>query len=427
MNAKVLLCADEESARHPELIGLREENLLEQPWLAVRTTAREARDLAAKSASIEEIWVVSCPDVEPINLAAAVKRDNPRRRVSMLCSQPSGSFHSRTKAAGIDETMTHQVLVERYAARKRQVRALASGSRDSKRETGPCAVPHTGSVLPKPVVSSGEKRATLITVVSGSGGAGKSTVSVLSALIAQRMGYNTLLLDFDLQFGDAPALMGVQNPLAVDDVLAVPSRLDQLRSDGRMPALLAAPRHLEDSEAVVERAPQLLDQLTARFDVVVANTGAAWAEQHALLLERSSKALFLIDQRPSSLRACQHALDLCARCGIATGPFLYAVNRCSKNALFTSIDVSCSLRGAHVFELKDGGGEVEELLGAGLPFDLLASRNDLCASLERVLSGVLPGDRRAAAPPEEGASRGPGFRLPVGKKPRRRRKEAPCL
>ena len=74
-------------------------------------------------------------------------------------------------------------------------------------------------------------------------------------------------------------------------MLAVPSRLDQLRSDGRMPALLAAPRHLEDSEAVVERAPQLLDQLTARFDVVVANTGAAWAEQHALLLERSSKAL----------------------------------------------------------------------------------------------------------------------------------------
>ena len=38
--------------------------------------------MAAKSASIEEIWVVSCPDVEPINLAAAVKRDNPRRRVS---------------------------------------------------------------------------------------------------------------------------------------------------------------------------------------------------------------------------------------------------------------------------------------------------------------------------------------------------------
>ena len=100
--------------------------------------------------------MVSCPDVEPINLAAAVKRDNPRRRVSMLCSQPSGSLHSRTKAAGIDETMTHQVLVERYAARKRQVRALASGSRDSERETGSCAVSRTGLVSLKPVVSPGE-------------------------------------------------------------------------------------------------------------------------------------------------------------------------------------------------------------------------------------------------------------------------------
>ena len=244
MNAKVLLCADEESARHPELIGLREENLLEQPWLVVRTTAREARDLAAKSASIEEIWVVSCPDVEPINLAAAVKRDNPRRRVSMLCSQPSGSLHSRTKAAGIDETMTHQVLVERYAARKRQVRALASGSRDSKRETGPCAVPHTGSVSPKPVVSPGEKRATLITVVSGSGGAGKSAVSAVAAATLASAGIKTLLLDCDFQFGDMRELLGAKRAYGVDEVLSGAVPLSDLPRDEQGLCLIAAPRRL---------------------------------------------------------------------------------------------------------------------------------------------------------------------------------------
>ena len=386
----VALCADTTSLQHPESIGLAGENLAAQDWLRIFSSAEEARRFLRTDRLVDEVWVASSDDVAPINLAATLKRDRSDRCVCMLSFEDPGSLKPAAMPVSVAPATAPQP------------------ARCDERRPGARA----GFLFP---------------VVSGSGGAGKSTVSVLSALIAQRMGYNTLLLDFDLQFGDAPALMGVQNPLAVDDVLAVPSRLDQLRSDGRMPALLAAPRHLEDSEAVVERAPQLLDQLTARFDVVVANTGAAWAEQHALLLERSSKALFLIDQRPSSLRACQHALDLCARCGIATGPFLYAVNRCSKNALFTSIDVSCSLRGAHVFELKDGGGEVEELLGAGLPFDLLASRNDLCASLERVLSGVLPGDRRAAAPPEEGASRGPGFRLPVGKKPRRRRKEAPCL
>ena len=428
----VALCADTMSLQHPESIGLVGENLAAQGWLRLVSSAEEARRFLRADRLVDEVWVASSDDVAPINLAATIKRDRSDRCVCMLAFEDTGSLKSRVSATGIDASLTRQALAERYARRKQAYACPWPMATPPTQAPAPVPAPApTPTVAPRPMLRDEHRPRAhagfLLPGVSGSGGAGKSTVAVLSALIAQRMGFNTLLLDFDLQFGDVPALMGVQNPLTVDDVLAAPARLDQLRSDGRQPAVLAAPRHLEDSEAVVERAPQLLDQLTARFDVVVANTGAAWAEQHALLLERSSKALFLVDQRPSSLRACQHALDLCVRCGIATGPFLYAVNRCSKNALFTSIDVSCALRGAHVFELKDGGGEVEELLGAGLPSELLSSKNDLCASLEQALSAVLPGEGRAASRSEEGAPRAAGFRLPVSKRPRRRRKEAPCL
>ncbi|MFR1637842.1 MAG: hypothetical protein ACLSVD_00925 [Eggerthellaceae bacterium] len=95
-----------------------------------------------------------------------------------------------------------------------------------------------------------------------------------------------------------------------------------------------------------------------------------------------------------------------------------------QNALFTSIDVS-PLRGAHVFELKDGGGEVEELLGRGA--------RSICWREERfVREPRARAVGRAAAIGARQPARGrrlggPGFRLPVGKKPRRRRKEAPCL
>lgn len=434
----VALCADTMSLQHPEAIGLTGENLAAQRWLRLFSSAEEARRFLRADRLVDEVWVASSDDVAPINLAATLKRDRSDRCVCMLAFEDTGSLKSRVSATGIDASLTRQALAERYARRKQADACpwptTAPQAHAPMAASAPAPMPVAAPApAPAPQQAQFEDRRPrahagfLLPVVSGSGGAGKSTVAVLSALIAQQMGFNTLLLDFDLQFGDVPALMGVQNPLTVDDVLAAPARLDQLRSDRRQPAVLAAPRHLEDSEAVVEQAPQLLDQLTARFDVVVANTGAAWAEQHALLLERSSKALFLVDQRPSSLRACQHALDLCARCGIATGPFLYAVNRCSKNALFTSIDVSCALRGTHVFELKDGGGEVEELLGAGLPSELLSSKNDLCASLEQALSVVLPGDGRAATRSQEGAPRAAGFRLPVSKRPRRRRKEAPCL
>ena len=235
-------------------------------------------------------------------------------------------------------------------------------------------------------------RAFVLPVVSGSGGAGKSAVSALGALVSQRMGHRTLLLDYDLQFGDVDTMVGVENPLRIDVAMAHPDQLERefSREDG--PVVLAAPSRLEAAEEVVRGLPALLDVLTEAFDVIVANTGAAWAEQHAALLERSSAALFLVDQRASSVRACRHALELCARCGIATGPFQFALNRCVKGAPLTSADVSCALQGAPVFELKEGGRDVEDYLSGGAAAELIDSRNEFVCSLEHVMAQLLPGN-----------------------------------
>ncbi|MBX9032874.1 AAA family ATPase [Gordonibacter massiliensis (ex Traore et al. 2017)] len=450
MTSSVALCADAESIRRPDLIGLAGENLARQEWLRLFTSGEDARRFLRGDRSVSEAWVAGCDDVEPINLAAALKRDRADLRVCLLAFEGTGSLMSRAAAAGIDASLTRQAFVDRYAQMKRKhVDATGEGPRggfvagsegapgdvrwppsdggfqgrtpaprlergssahgswrgtgagagdlrceegvDADRSEPRCAA----RVAPAPAAGrpavAASRRAFVLPVVSGSGGAGKSTVSTLSALFAQGLGYRTLLLDFDLRFGDVHELSGVPNALGVDEALAAPARIASLAPDGLVPAVLAAPKRLEDAEAVVREAPRLLDELQGRFDVIVANTGASWAEEHALLLERCSKALFLVDQRPSSLRACRHALELCARCGIATGPFLFAANRCAKGAPLTSIDVSCALRGAAAVELREGGGEVEELMGAGQPLDLIAAKNDLCTSLEHVLVDVLPG------------------------------------
>lgn len=281
------------------------------------------------------------------------------------------------------------------------------------------------SASPASVERSGEaigSSSLVMPVVSGSGGAGKSTVSVLAALIAQRAGFKTALVDFDLQFGDVLALLGRDDALRVDEALAAPASLARIRPDGPLPAVLGAPRRLEQGEEVASRVGELVDRLKAEFEVVVANTGSFWAEQHAALLERSAGALFLIDQRPSSLRSCRHALELCARCGIATGPFVFAVNRCSRSALYTSLDVSCALRGAHAVELAEGGRDVEELMAAGQPLELVEDGNPLCESIEDVLAGVIPGWEARVGSSEPAA---PRFRGLFGRK--RKGGRAACL
>lgn len=422
MAARVAICVDELTCRNPALVGLDGEALDRQPWLDVYLTGEEARRGIGSNEGVEEAWVVSSEDVEPINLAATLKADRPGLRVCLVEFEGCGSLFSRAHTALIDEVADQGAFLRRYADAKRRFSDGAAGLFEQSAEPPVGAAAGAGAeapalappasekadslapviVLPEtqgapfaqiapqalPVAQAG--RAFLMPVVSGSGGAGKSSVSVVGAHIARRMGYRTLLLDYDLQFGDVAAMAGVDQALAIDEAIAHPEKLErELRRDPGL-AVLAAPARLEAAEEVVHAMPRFLDELAPMFDVIVANTGAAWAEQHAVLLERCSAALFLVDQRASSVRACQHALELCARCGIASGPFHFALNRCAKGARLTSADVSGALQGAPVFELKEGGRDVEDYLSGGAVAELLETRNEFCTSLERVMESLLP-------------------------------------
>lgn len=415
MSAYVALCIDEATCRNPGIVGLDGEALEAQPWLDVYFSGEEARAGIASNGSLREAWVVSCDDVEPINLAATLKSDRPDLRVRLVAFDGCGSLYSRAHTALIDEVADCALFLRQYAAAKREFTEQLGANTAAPalpREETPLAAPALAvAVENQPIVqpavallpTAKAGRAFLMPVVSGSGGAGKSSVSVMGAFIARSLGYRTLLLDYDLQFGDAAIMAGVEEALSLDEAMAHPDRLErELRRDPGL-AVLAAPQRLEAAEDVVHAMPQFLDGLSGAFDVIVANTGAAWAEQHAALLERCSAALFLIDQRASSVRACRHALELCARCGIASGPFQFALNRCAKGAPLTPVDVSSALQGAPVYELRDGGRDVEDYLGGGGAADLLETRNEFCASLEHVMKGLLPGAAQRIEIPEDSA------------------------
>ena len=427
MNTRMALCVDEASLRNPELIGLAGELFDTQDWLKVFVTGEDARCGVVEDEGIAEAWVVCCDDVEPINLAASIKSDVPDKRVCLVTTDACGSLFSRAHTAQIDEVIEFGSFPRRYAEAKRvSVRSVVShsdGETPDRQAAGearallapasasggaavlekPVVVPQEAHFLDlqpqsRPIVAAADSRAFVLTVVSGSGGAGKSSVSALSAVASHMRGYRTLLLDCDLQFGDVASMVGVESPLCLDEALLRPDRLEiDVVREGAL-SVIAAPSRLEASEEVVEHLPGLLERLMRMFEVIVVNTGASWAEQHAALLERSSAALFLVDQRASSVNACRHALELCARCGIAANPFQFALNRCMKGAPLTTMDVSAALQGASVFELKEGGRDVEDYLSAGGAADLIEMKNEFAKSVENVVDHLLPakGDRPAS-------------------------------
>lgn len=410
---KIAFCADQLTCQNPDLVGLAGEVLESQDWLSVFVAGEEARSAIKEQDCFSEAWVVSCDDVDPINLAATLKADCPNLSVCLVSMDRCGSLYSRAHTASIDEVLDPGSFLERYNRAKAHFanlqNAVGTGDAsysDQQGETISVAVKHEVAQpelqivptksLPYRVIDRQEvgvavrNRGFVMPVVSGSGGAGKSSVSVLAAFVARDMGYRTLLLDYDLQFGDVSLMAGVENPLTIDEAIAHPNRLErEISLDTRL-TVIAAPDRLEKAEGVVAEMPAFLDRVAPAYDVIVANTGAAWAEQHAVLLERSYTALFLIDQRASSLRACKHALELCARCGIATGPFEFALNRCMKGAPLTVADASCALQGSTVFELRDGGRDVEDYLASGAVDDLLQTGNEFCVSVRQVMERLLP-------------------------------------
>ncbi len=409
---RILLCAPCEAFAHPGVLGLPDVDLESVDWLVLESDEQAARAAASAQEEIGEAWVAGSDGMEAVNIAAALRADDAQMPVYVVSSDVSGSLCSRARAAGLSGVLTLEGLSRRFSdergKRRRLADALAGLEADleaslaeqagaERQPSGPVA---PTSAAPSPADERGA-RGYVLTVLSGSGGAGKSTVAAVAAHAAAAKGHRVLLFDADLQFGDLACLTGDSTAPTADDAVGDARVVADLaaRVEGGGVALLAAPQRLEQAEVVAAHAASLIDAAASLFDVVVVNTGASWAECHAALIERSDRALFLIDQRASSVRACRHAVELCARLGIATGTFSYAVNRCKRGALFTSLDVACALQGAHVHELKDGGSDVEELLGAGDARELLRSKNALCSSVSEMLDELLPQSLAGAASP----------------------------
>lgn len=431
---KVMLCLDPGRKNVMEALGLAPREC-SVPWIREAYSAVQARNILANQSGMCEIWVAGSSDMDPLNLAAGLQGQCDGVRVFLLSCESSGSFLSRCAAAGVVPCVG-KVAVRNLYERASSVYGLAKKHDDDDLPLAACSsgylssqeglvsrrkplsersplilgqektcpasisVPpgkavgiggavdnsHRSSVTPKPSSTEGF----VLSVVSGSGGSGKSSVSVLAGVLSQSMGARTVVLDADFQFGDVAWLMGRKDATDSLSLLRHGSLASGLSPNGDIPAVICPPAGLECSEEVFGNVSELVRLARGAFDIVIVNTGSFWMDAHLDLIEESNHVLFLCDQRPASLRGCSRAIDLCVRCGVPTQRFSYALNRCGKQSLLSAVDASCALKGVKVRELREGGREVSELLGAGLPLELACSKNPFVQDVSKLVNEILP-------------------------------------
>jgi len=147
-----------------------------------------------------------------------------------------------------------------------------------------------------------ERPARMITVFSPKGGTGKTVISTsLATSIARNEGLRTLLVDFDLQFGDAAIMLGIEPEQTLHELVTAPGELDADKFGGYLTRhphsgidVLAAPLRPEDGETVTEeKVERVLDVARKAYDVIVVDTSPFFHGPMLATLDRTDELLLL--------------------------------------------------------------------------------------------------------------------------------------
>jgi len=157
----------------------------------------------------------------------------------------------------------------------------------------------------------------IVTVFSPKGGTGKTvTATNLAAACAKFEGRKTLLLDLDLQFGDAAIMLGVEPEKTIYDLVVAPGELDTEKLAGYTThhacglEVLPAPLRPEDAELVTEaKLGRLLEVARESFDVIVVDTSPFFHGPMLATLDRTDELLLLCSLDVPTLKNLRLALQ----------------------------------------------------------------------------------------------------------------------
>jgi len=297
-------------------------------------------------------------DLAPLNLIDALRREHPKISSILMADDPSPELVSRAMLAGARATLPTGVTEVDLAE---VLRRLAHVTQASAARSGP----ESGADI---AVQSG----TIVVVFGARGGAGKSTLAAMLAMLAAQADMDVALVDFDVQFGDLGFLLSASPDYTLVDLAAALAQGSCRSRSFSVPvtagvSLYASSSAPEQAEGIVGRARQLLTAIAAEHELVVVNTGAFQALLHAELLDVSDVAICLLDQTLAGASVTRRLRGLCARLGIPPARLLSVVNRAHSGGGYhpAITEISAILEGAPLRSIDEGGLKLSQSLDAG--------------------------------------------------------------
>ena len=322
----------------------------------------------------------------------AVIRLHTQAPIVLLVSEARPDLVETAFTAGVDDVLVLPQLAETisFAIRKAHEtggRAGAHGSHD-------------------PDVPRGR----VVTVFSPKGGTGKTVLSTnLAALLAHKSGKRVLLIDLDLQFGDAAIMLGLDPERTMYELVQAPGGLDAGKLAGYTTRhrsgldVLAAPMRPEEAELVTEsKVLQLLEVARDAYDLVVVDTSPFFYGPMLAVLRPTDQLLMLCGLDVPTLKNVKLSLRTLEMLGFPASRTSLVLNRVTPKVGLTKEDVEGVLGLDVRFEIPNDP-VVAPAVNSGAVAALVESDSEFAQAVALIAhsldpAGVTAGVRAAAAP-----------------------------
>jgi pilus assembly protein CpaE len=239
----------------------------------------------------------------------------------------------------------------------------------------------------------------IVTVFSPKGGTGKTAIATnLSTALAKHEGKRALLLDLDLQFGDAAIMLGLQPEKTIYDLVSAPGELDPEKLSGyttRHPSgldILPAPLRPEDAELVTEaKIGRLLEVARTSYDVIVVDTSPFFHGPMLATLDQTYELLLVCSLDVPTIKNVRLSLQTLELLSFPTKKVRVLLNRSNSKVGMKESEVETALERKVRFQIPSDRA-VPLSVNRGTPVVLGDAGADFSVALRNVAKAVANPD-----------------------------------
>jgi flagellar biosynthesis protein FlhG len=155
-------------------------------------------------------------------------------------------------------------------------------------------------------VTTTSKAATVITVTSGKGGVGKTSVAINLALALSRLGHRVGVVDADFGLGNVDMLLGLTPTAHIGHVLAGERTIDDVMITGPLgvqivPASSGLQSLTEMTPHQRERIAAIVDYLAGSLDFVLLDTAAGISDNVVQMMLMATRVMVVTSLEPAAI------------------------------------------------------------------------------------------------------------------------------